>query len=257
MSRRIPVGLLLSTLLPVIAAAAPGERGEAQSALTEADTAYQQGDFEKARKAYQALVDRGYDGATVLYNLGNASLRSGRLGEAIACYQRAARLAPRDRDIRANLEYAYRKRPMGEPAPPAMWLDALWRKLVGSFTLSELAGAAAVLYWLGAVLAALLIRRGGGRRLRRALWLVAILFVLVTTAAIGRWWNFHHVARGVVVAKQTEVRSGPGESFEIVQRVREGRMVRIVRSDGDWMQVVAEGGAHGWLPSNVVTVTQP
>lgn len=138
-----------------------------------------------------------------------------------------------------------------------MWLHALGRTLVGSFTLSELAVTAALLYWLAAVLLARYLLRGRGRRLRRALVLVVALVVIVSALAVGRWWQYHHIARGVVTAEATEVRSGPGDSFETVQRVQDGRMVRIVRADGEWLQVIAEGGARGWLPSAAVAVTQP
>lgn len=256
MSRPLLIALLTSLLSAAAVCqeeAAPARTGP----LAEANQAYQSGDFARARATYRELLDEGYDGPTTLFNLGNAEFRAGHVGAAIACYQRAQRLAPRDRDIRSNLERAWHERMMGEPAPPAMWLHALGRTVVGRFTLSELAVTAALLYWLAAALLTVWLRRGRGRRLRRVLILVVALLVLVGALALARWWEYHHISRGVVTAEVTEVRGGPGESFEIVQRVQDGRMVRIERSDGEWLQVVAEGGARGWLPTAAVAVTQP
>ena len=230
----------------------------ASGPLAEANALYQSGDFQSARTAYQAKLAEGLDGPTVLYNLGNASFRAGRIGEAIAYYQRALRLAPRDRDIRRNLQRAWHERKMGEPAPPAMWLNMLGRRVVDSFTLGELATTAAALWWLGAGLLAVRLRQRDRKRGLRALMvLVLACMLLVSAVALGRWWEYHHVSRGVIAAAQTQIRSGPGDSFEIVQQVHEGRMVRIMRADGAWMQVIAEGGARGWLPSSAIALTQP
>jgi len=251
-----------AALFVLLWAVAVGHCQQAQTAvgagiLTEGNAAYQRGDFETARKTYQALLQQGYDGATVLFNLGNAELATGRVGAAIACYLRAQRLAPRDRDIRTNLQRAWHERVLGEPAPPAMWLHAVGRALVDSFTLSELAVTAAFLYWLAAAILVRYLQRGRGRRLRLALWAVAALLLVVTALAVGRWWLYHHIERGVLTVESCDVRGGPGESFEIIQRVQDGRLVRILRSEGNWLQVVVEGGARGWLPSGAVTVTQP
>ncbi len=245
--------LLFTVAADAQKAATPVDSGP----LTDANAAYQSGDFEGAREAYAAKVGEGLDGATVLYNLGNAAFRCGRLGEAIAYYQRASRLAPRDRDIAENLRRAYHERQLGEPAPPAMWLHAIGRSLVGSYTLSELAIAAAALYWLAIGLTASRLRGRGGRRMARLLTIIVLSAVALTGLAFARWWGYHHTGAGVVMAEKTEIRSGPGDSFEIVQRVSDGRMVRIVRPNGQWLQVVAEGGARGWLPTSVVAVTQP
>jgi len=118
------------------------------AALAAGDAAYQRGDFAGAREQYLAAIRQGLDGARVLYNLGNAHYRTGEIGRAIACYERAATLAPRDDEVRANLERALAERPSGAVAPPPSWLHMLGRRLVGSFTLTEFAVGAALLYWL-------------------------------------------------------------------------------------------------------------
>lgn len=222
--------------------------GPALEALKAGDGAYQRGDFEGARDRYGQALEGGLDGARVLYNLGNAYSRTGELGRAIACYRGAAALAPRDADVQANLARAMAERKMGAPAPPASWLHVLGRSLIASFTLSEFAVAAAALYWLGiAFAAAMILRPNRRRRHARLLGLIVVLCVLVSAAGVSRWWSYHHVRTGVVAEETAQIRSGPGESFETVQRVYEGTLVRVLRGDGGWVQVVVEGGARGWV----------
>ena len=91
-------------------AQAPAESPVAEVAPVEAflsaNQAYQDGEYAAAVSGYQALVDQGVAGPQVHFNLGNAWLRAGRLGEAIASYRKAEQLAPRDADVAANLAFA-------------------------------------------------------------------------------------------------------------------------------------------------------
>ena len=52
------------------------------------------GRYAEAAQAYQQLIDQGAADSAVYYNLGNAYMRLGNLGQAIVNYQRAAQLDP-------------------------------------------------------------------------------------------------------------------------------------------------------------------
>lgn len=258
MARGAIVCVFIIIALALVAGCGNGSQNAGSETLLDANKRYQSGDFEESREAYARELESGYDGARVLYNLANSCFRCGRIGEAIAYYLRAARIAPRDPDIRDNLRRAYHERSIGEPAPPAMWLHAIGRKLIGSFTLSELAVTAAALYWIAIGLTVMRLRKRRRSRWQRRLLVVAVVCAIaVSGLATARWFTYHHTAAAVVIVDKTQIRSGPGESFEIVQRVGEGLVVRIVRPDGEWLQVVAESGARGWLPTADVAFTQP
>ncbi|MGC9320188.1 MAG: tetratricopeptide repeat protein [Armatimonadota bacterium] len=240
-------GFLLAAMGAALAQAEGGP-------LAEANRLYARGEFTAAAGAYREALQAGYDGARVHYNLANALHRSGRLGEAIAHYLAARRMAPRDPDIRANLQQALRQRPLGPPAPPPSWLHALWTTATGRLTLNELAGAAAACYWLAmAGLAALLLGLGPRRRMMRAAIVLGALALIATTLGVGRWWREHRTAEGVVVAETAELRTGPGESFESVQTLSEGWTLQVREREGDWWRVTAEGGSSGWLRAAAAT----
>ena len=67
---------------------------------------YEDGRYEQAARSFQQLVDKGYGDPVLYYNLGNAYFKQGDIGRAILNYLRAERLAPRDDDIRTNLDFA-------------------------------------------------------------------------------------------------------------------------------------------------------
>ena len=60
---------------------------------------------------YQAILDRGYVSGVVLYNQGNAFMRAGQRGRAVAAYRQARRYLGPDPFLEANLAYALGNQP--------------------------------------------------------------------------------------------------------------------------------------------------
>src|SRR4030067_3096290 len=67
---------------------------------------YDSGNFNSAIQSYHQLLDKGIKEATVYYNLGNAYFKARQLGKAILYYRKALKLAPRDKDIKTNLNFS-------------------------------------------------------------------------------------------------------------------------------------------------------
>lgn len=247
-------------LILAFALTGPAMAGQEANPLAEADALYRDGQFARAATAYREALHSGFDGPRVHYNLANALYRSGKHGEAIAHYLAALVDAPRDADIRANLDRALAKRPAGQPAPSASWFHAAAVKVVRSFTLSEFAAATAVAWWgtLAAVIALLLgVRRSRRRRVRALAITLAVLTLVLTGFALARWWGYHATRRAVVAVETAQLRTGPGESFEVAMPVQEGWTMRVVRRDADWAEVIGEGGVSGWLPTSSLAMVRP
>ena len=81
-----------------------------------ANKLYAEGKFAAAADAYQKIFQSGAVSPALYFNYGNAEFKSGNLGRAIAAYRQAAQLAPRDAEVRANLEFA-RNQVQGPHAP--------------------------------------------------------------------------------------------------------------------------------------------
>jgi tetratricopeptide (TPR) repeat protein len=222
-------------------AADPGARAEAATAL------YLAGDHDGAARAWRALVDEGWESVGLHYDLGNALLRLGFRGRAIASYQRALQLDPGDADAQANLELARAQnvdRLVGESQPPlhvrilartperaallvfggawsALWL-LLWLRGRGSRSARG---------WLGpAALLAALLAIGGGA-------------LLVGKAAERR------SPSAVVIAPASPVREGPSRTLKAAFELHEGTMVRVLEAQGDLARVRLVNGLEGWVAS--------
>ncbi|MCM1483384.1 MAG: tetratricopeptide repeat protein [Muribaculaceae bacterium] len=74
-----------------------------------ADSAYASDNFTEAEALYRQAINEYGASAKLYYNLGNASYRNGKQGEAVLNYERALRLDPTDEKARANLNFVNSK----------------------------------------------------------------------------------------------------------------------------------------------------
>lgn len=245
--------LLLFAAAPLFAADAP-RRLTPEEAFAEAAAHYQNGRFSEAAALYEKTAALVGDSASVHYNRGNALLRMaapGSLGRAIASYGRAFRLAPRNADIRHNLDFALKRAgeeliPRG--TPPAFWLAFHF------LSRTELAALHHIFLWIALLLGTLWVIRP---ERRDVIWTpLAACLGLWLSAAL--WWG----ARGalamsspaVVILMNAEVRSGPGGNFPVGFKVPEGRRVsRIGERKGKWVQIgVPTEGLKGWIDADAL-----
>ena len=73
--------------------------------VSEADSAYNRGDYKEAVQIYQEVAEDYGVSAPLLFNLGNAFMQDGDYGNAMLCYQRAKKLDPSNKRINGNIRY--------------------------------------------------------------------------------------------------------------------------------------------------------
>lgn len=205
--------------------------------------------YQKAAAGFEALRAAGVDNAALQYNLGNTYFRLGRLGRSIAQYRRAARFAPTDAQILANLNYAReqvepRIRPSGERA--LLERIAFWHytiPLAGRYWISavcSICGWAALIDWL----------RARWRPMATAgVLLVAVGLANAVSVAVQLRTESHTPA-AVVVSDEATLRLGRGEGYDpaLDQPLGPGVEVRIRNERGGWAEVELFDGQTGWLP---------
>ena len=224
----------------------PRTRAEAELRLRQGNDAVLAKHYDAALADYQALVDAGFGTGDVYFNLGNAALGAGKLGEAVLAYERALRRDPGDDDARANLALA-RKRNVdkvvgGGSGPP--FLARVARVVApGPVTVAFLVA------WGLLFLGLLGLRLVRGQRL--LLSLVATLGLLGSVAAGGLLadvaWYRDHVVEAVVMARVIPVRKGPAPRFDTAFELHEGFEVRLLDHDGPYVQIRLANGLEGWV----------
>jgi tetratricopeptide (TPR) repeat protein len=235
------LGLTGATLCGT-AAAQPDERTQR---FERANAAFAAGQYAEARAGFADILASDGPSAAVLFNLGNASLRAGVIGDAILSYERALLLAPRDQDIRANLRQA--RKAANLPLPE----DGAWTRLVHLLTTNGWAGlASAGLYLLCAALLAFRLlrddeRRASVRRGLRSVAACAAALLLIATAACAT--RLRELDRAVVLASDPTLRVAPYASATASSELAPGEIVRVERTHEGFALVRTSVGKSGWV----------
>jgi tetratricopeptide (TPR) repeat protein len=234
-------------LLWLVAAAEPAPLADPAARAEQAGALYLAGDSEGAARGWRALVDEGWESAGLHFDLGNALLRLGHRGRAIASYQRALLLEPGDADAQANLEQARAQnvdRLVGEAQPP------LHDRVVARTP----AGAALALFGISwsAFWILLWLRSRSSRSARRWLGPAALLAALLAVgggALLAGKAADRRTPAAVVIAPVSPVREGPSRTLKAAFELHEGTTVRIIEAQGEVARVRLLNGLEGWVAS--------
>jgi tetratricopeptide (TPR) repeat protein len=247
---RALAALVLLCLTAAVAAAPRAAAADRTTRFEHANAAFAAGDYGAARKGFSEILKDDGPSAPLLFNLGNASLRAGDIGEAVLSYERALLLAPRDQDIRANLRQA--RKAANLPIPE----EDTWMRTVRLLTTNGWAWLAsgALDALCGALLASRLLRgdarRAGVRRALRAVAASAATLLLVAGAACAT--RLRELDRAVVLGADPTLRVAPYPSATVSSDLAPGEIVRVERMHQGFALVRTGAGKSGWLSGDSV-----
>lgn len=237
---------MIALLLATVLAQSYYTPAEAQALFAQANEAYAREDYPAAREGYLKLVDHGFGGADVLFNLGTAALAQGDLGEATLALERARREGDRGADLEANLALA-RARQLDQVVG-AQAEEPFLQRLAAN-TGGE--GAAAI--FLGSWLAggALLLAWAFWARARRVPVAIAGAALLLLALPSGALTAVHAyvqatVDEGVVMARTLAAHELPRDNAKTAFEVHAGLKVRMLEQSGDFVRIRLPNGLEGW-----------
>ncbi|MBI2571397.1 MAG: tetratricopeptide repeat protein [Candidatus Schekmanbacteria bacterium] len=216
-----------------------------------ANEAYEAGDYETAKSLYGQLIASGLENGDLWYNLGNTELRSGRHGQAIASYLRAASYMPRDGDVQANLARAREsaKDALAPPQAPVVLRTVLFWYYGSSLTeLVAVALIASFLFWCACVLRL----RLDSEALRWAAAACAIVFAIAGGSAAARALFPRQVA--VVVTPAAAVRSATSDKSVVLFELHEGAEAALEGREEGWVKIALPEEKRGWIDARQVEV---
>ena len=232
--------------------------------LRGADPAAAQAAFEESADGWRRLITAGHANVRTWTNLGNAELGAGEVGESIAAYLEADRLAPGDRQVRTNLTAARNQVPARfDDAGVTVLYDTVsdgWHVL-GFDARWWIAAVCWVGFWT-----ILLVRinlrseqddsersEGGGLLMRAALIITGGIAVIGTSTVALDLSEDAWRSPGVLV-QESVVRTGNGESFSEVfsEALPEGVEFEVEETRPGWHRVRFADDRTGWVRSGHV-----
>jgi tetratricopeptide (TPR) repeat protein len=223
--------------------------------FAQANQAFQDKDYQKAIDAYQAVLAAGQESANLYFNLGNAYFKKGDLGFAILNFLKARRLAPGDDDIASNLEFARKLTSVQLEGATLNPVNNLIKSVVAPYRLTSMAWISSLFFLL--FMAVLIARFGLALEfswLRPMTTTTLVLFLLIATLTTFKYRDDYVIRRGVIVATESEVRTGPTDQSDIELHGEQGLIVQILSESGDYFNVVFENQRQGWIKKSLIAV---
>ena len=219
------------------------------NAFDNANKLYEQGNYLEAADAYATILAAGQGSEAIFFNLGNAFFKANQLGRAIAAYRQAEQFAPRDPDLRANLQFARNQVQGPTLARPA------WQRWLGKLSLNEwtVLAAGALWVWL-LMLTTAQVRPAWKPALRGSLLALGAAAALFC-ACFGMAFQQNRVAQGAIaVVRELPVRQSPLDIATTAFTAHDGAEFQVFDRKDEWLQVRADARRSGWVKREQVLV---
>jgi tetratricopeptide (TPR) repeat protein len=243
-------GYILSFLIFFICAFSINS-AQVENLMKQANTFYQDKNYEKAVETYKEILDKGYESYVLYYNLGNAYYKTGKLGYAILNYERALKLKPNDEDAQYNLKLANARTVDQIKEVPQIFLVDWWETLLASFSLNLWLVIAAAFYIVLLICIGLYFMNRK-RRLQRfafyfgtADFVILIITVILLIAKINRETSTHY---GILLDSVQTAKISPDEKSSDAFVVHEGIKFEVEDKVDNWTKIKLADGTIGWLP---------
>jgi tetratricopeptide (TPR) repeat protein len=220
--------------------------------FAEANELYRNKKFSESAVLYEKTAQEK-PAANVYFNLGNAYFKSGKVGLSILNYERARKLAPRDPDIAANLDFAKRTIEY-EIKNKENWYIKQVRSFLKGTTFDECWLLALGAYLFFIVFFLINIFGRGKPILGRATFNMLLLLLLCSLPLMLKYSQLGTRNHAIVTEPEAEVRYGPSINDRLAFRLVEGLRVTVKGAKDDWYQIELDNEHMGWIPKSDITV---
>lgn len=221
-----------------------------ESTLLEAEKAYDSKQYSQAVTLYEQVVAQGFKSAELYYNLGNAYLRSNKIGKAIYNYERARKINPTDEDISINLGIAQSRTIDKIDSHENYFISVVKSGVLSSMSTTAWAWLTVMTLFLAA-LTYFFFKHASTTALRRTMFFssVVLLIVFAITYLFGNSaMNAKYENKfAIITAAEVKIMNEPTESAKTAFTLHEGTKIRVLESNGDWVLIKLDNGNEGWL----------
>ena len=254
MKRVVYLIIIVSALFSTYSSAADGKTKDPNRLFYEANAYYEKRDYSKAIEDYIGILDLGIESGNIYYNAGNGFFKLSKLGYAILCYEKAARIIPEDSDLKSNLAYA---KSMVEDsslqAEPSTFIIKAMESPFRDLNLAKLFLLALVLYILAVtILSVNLINPAFAKKSAFLSFAIIVIFIVTGIVLALRYYDEEIMKYGIVIQKEAECKYEPIEQSTTYYKIHEGEKAAVLKTRNDWRQIKRVDGKISWVKREAV-----
>lgn len=221
---------------------------DSDSLFNSAGNYYQNQNYDEALNIYLGIEQKNYESASLYFNIGNCFFKKGKIGYAILYYLRAQKLSPGDADIETNLEFARMFMPTRMEGIEINPVTAFFDMIVDSYTLNLIAWVASVLFILLMLyFSIIMFLQWRGLVIKISVYIMLSLVLVSSGLASYKFRTDYLTEKGVIVADETRILSGPGEDNDVEFVGVFGLTFEIEKETDNYYLVLFENKRKGWV----------
>lgn len=220
------------------------------SLFVSANENYRNGEYEKAIKVYEEIIDQNAISSELYYNLGNAYYKLNKVGPTIFYYEKALQLNPQNQDVKNNLVFAKRLALDNIEEVPKTLLQKLNANYLQQLTYNQWAIVVVLLAIVSSLLFLLFYfaEIPKKKRLYFTTSMIGFILLIITTfITYNQYSQTKKNIQAIVFAEKTEVRNAPTLNSEEVFTLHEGTKVKVLDTIDNWKKIKIADGKQGWI----------
>jgi len=209
--------------------------------------AYQSGEYENAKTAFEQVLENNWESPELYYNLGNVYFRLNDISGAVWAFEMCLFHDPTHEDAAFNLKLTNVNVKDRIAIPEAPIYLKLYLGVKERYTPNEW-----VKFTLGFLILFLLfviIRKFGGysTAVNVSENLAIILVFISFSFTFHSLWSDSKITEGIIDTYSIDVLSEPNTSSIVLFQVHEGLKVSIAQHSKNWLEVELVDGKRGWI----------
>ena len=216
----------------------------------EGNSAYNEGDFEKAISQYNMILKKGKHSSDLYFNLGNAYYRLNKVAESIFYFEKAKQLDPSSDKIKFNSSFAENMTIDSIEKLPKSQLEELKIKIFNFFSFKNWAILTVFFSWLFLVMFLLYLFNNKSSIKRiffsfSTICLVMLIFTMSICYFSQKEKESNQFA--VIFSNQLTIWPEPNERGEIKFILHKGTKVNLLENLDEWKKIRIANGSEGWV----------
>jgi tetratricopeptide (TPR) repeat protein len=219
-----------------------------QDIFDKANQLYEEGKYTEALNHYLE-IEKARSHWKVYYNIGNCYYKLNQPVRAKVYYLKARRLAPFEPSIQKNIEIVNKLLIDKVLSPKPDFISRMLMRIESIVSLNILSITLLLLIVIFNGFVFMLIKKRKNRFILYGVSFSLILAVLFAGYHIHRVNKYNRRNIAVIIKKDAQLRSGPGENNTVLFKVNPGLEVKIIDQgvNKKWLQVSASSEIAGWI----------
>jgi DNA uptake lipoprotein len=218
--------------------------------IREANDFYQKGEYEKAIKSYEFVLETHIESPEIYFNLANSYYKTGQIAPAILNYERAKLLAPQDKDVEYNLKMAQAHVLDKLEVLPELFIKRWFSGIRNAFSADLWSYLSIGLFFLCLVFACFYLysNKVGLKKLGFFFAGISLLLsILSYSFASTRTDEITNREYAIIFSPSVTIKGSPDVSGTELFLLHEGTKVKVIDQLGDWRNIQLSDGNEGWL----------